>query len=419
MPSRVPQVILHMISIGKTINRHDFTIPSGTHTAIFGKTGTGKSTLLERFFADTIQNGNGAALIDFHGSLADNVLGLIPRNRTADVIYFDPLAERIPGINLFDGENVALRAASFVQMVKGIWTGDQILARSEWLLANLSFALMASEQPASILSLQKILSNKEYERSISDQQTDVVLSQFFHTYHSWEKRFREEALSPVKNKIGKLALYEPVRAVLGQATSSFNFRWLMDNRKILICKLPKGKLGADVASLLGSIIVTMMALAALSREDNPDRPPFYLFADEVQNCIHGIDFPTILSEARKYGLFLTIATQTLSQLPDASRAAVFGNCATFVSFRVSGEDAITLAREFSTDLQPSTFQDLPNYSCFAKTMRGRNPTTTYLLDPYAPLVGSEKRRDRIIKSSLLRYGRPKDKVLERINRHLS
>src|SRR5207253_9841249 len=179
--------------------------------------------------------------------------------------------------------------------------------------------------------------------------SDPAIQSFFRFYGSQNDRLREESIAPLLNKLSKFITNPLLRCVIGKTTSSFDFRRKMDEGKIILCNLSKGALGEDVSSLLGSLIVTKLSLASLSRQDIPeaDRRPHFLYADEVQNFSHGVDFPTILSESRKYALSLTIGTQTLSQLPDTSVAAVFGNCATIVSFRVSSEDAKELVREFA------------------------------------------------------------------------
>lgn len=407
-----------------THNNLPFDLEPRTHTAIFGKTGTGKSVLLENCIVQHIRQGHGVTVLDPHGGLIERVLTLIPRRRTNDVIYLNPAEDRVPGINMFEvNGHTSQIVSSLTRIIKNIWS-DNWGPRSEWLLENLSFALLTTDHPISLLSLYKLLiendfgrSKGNYRKTIAAELDDPAAVKFFHTYEGWTKSFREEVITPLLNKVSKLALNPHLRAVIGQPRSSFRFRDLMDSGKILLCDLSKGRLGDDVSSLLGSIVVTKLALAALSRDSDEPRP-HYLYADEIQNFIHGVDFPTILAEARKYGLFLTVATQTLSQVPERTRSALFGNCATLVAFRSSGEDAVLLQREFAETHRPDTFLSLPNYSCYARTMRGRFPTATYVVDTFPPEEGSERRGERIKRASLTRWGRPKDKVEARIRRHL-
>jgi hypothetical protein len=205
---------------------------------------------------------------------------------------------------------------------------------------------------------------------------------------------------------------------------------MKDSGKILLCNLSKGALGEDVSSLLGSLIVTKLSLAALSRQDVPEEKlrSHFLYADEVQNFIYGVDFPTILAEARKYKLTVTIATQTISQLPERCASAVFGNCATIISFRVGGEDAQTLAREFSLMLPASQLQDLPDYKIYLRTLialsagdRAVTPSKPHLIRTFAPFskAGNENTRERVIRASLERYGRPRVEIEAKLNRFLS
>ena len=202
----------------------------------------------------------------------------------------------------------------------------------------------------------KALVDDDYRAYLSRSVSDPTVDVFFQLYsEEWNDRFRTEASAPLMNKVGKLIGNPLLRAVIGQPTSSFDFRCAMDTRKLLLCDLSKGILGADVSSLLGSLIVSSISLAALSRKDVPekDRVPFKLYADEVHNFIHGVDFPTILAEARKYKLPIVAATQTIAQLPEDSAGALFGNCATLISFRVGGQDAEILNLEFAKTVSPS------------------------------------------------------------------
>jgi hypothetical protein len=210
----------------------------------------------------------------------------------------------------------------------------------------------------------------------------------------------------------------------------------MDHRKILLCNLSKGALGEDVSSLLGSLIVTKLALASLSRQDvaEAERVPHYLFADEIQTFTHGVDFPTILSESRKYGLSLTIGTQTLSQLPEKTVSAVFGNCATIVAFRVSGDDAQSLVREFAasgegprlTDqmfdviVPASELQNLPDYKLYLRTILHGRPQEPFVVESFAPFEksGGETTAERVVRTSGARFGRDRRTVERALDRFL-
>ena len=421
---------MESLPIGKTDDPFDsgriLTIHPDTrrkHMAIFGKSGVGKSTLLRNMIAWDIAHGAGVAVEDPHGSLVDEVLEMIPRHRTNDVIYFNPKDRtRVMGLNIFDqgdAHDRALLVSYLISIFKALWH-DSWGPRMEDILRNAAFALSEQPQPASLLAIPRLLNDPHYRRQLLRQVKNPVVQGFFRTYEQgWSKQFREEGISPVLNKVNAFTTNPLLRAVIGQATSAFRFRWLMDTGKILLCDLSKGALGEDVSALLGSLITTKLYLAALSRQQIPEgeRRPFILYSDETQNFIHGVQLSTILAEARKYGLSVTIATQVITQLPKESIDAVFGNCATVVAFRVGGEDAETLRREFATIMPASNLQDLADYKIFVRTMSAepgrpgepRGPITVKTF-PAFTRQGTENDRARVIESSLRRYTRPRHAV---------
>ncbi len=429
---------MHPLPIGKTDDPFDsgriLTIHPDTrrkHMAIFGKSGVGKSTLLRNMIAWDIAHGAGVAVEDPHGSLVDEILEIIPRHRTNDVIYLNP-KDRAHAIalNIFDqgdAQERALLVSYLISIFKALWR-DSWGPRMEDILRNAAFALIEQPQPVSLLALPRLLNDPHYRRAALRHVKNPAVQAFFHTYeHGWTKQFREEAISPVLNKVNAFITNPLLRAVIGQATSAFRFRWVMDTGKILLCDLSKGALGEDVSALLGSLITTKLYLAALSRQDIPEveRQPFILYADEIQNFIHGVQLPTILSEARKYSLSLTIATQVITQLPRESIDAVFGNCATVISFRVGGDDAQTLTREFATVLPASNLQDLPDYKTFIRTMSAEHgrpgqpqgPITVKTFPAFAR-QGTENDKARVIETSLQRYTRPRPAVEAKLNKFL-
>jgi TraM recognition site of TraD and TraG len=298
----------------------------------------------------------------------------------------------------------------------------------EDILRNAAFALSEQPQPVSLLAIPRILTDPHYRRAALRHVRNPAVQVFFQIYeHGWTKQFREEAISPVLNKVNAFITNPLLRAVIGQATSAFRFRWLIDSGKILLCDLSKGALGEDVSALLGSLITTKLYLAALSRQEIPEaeRRPFVLYMDEVQNFIHGVKLPTILSEARKYGLALTIATQVITQLPKDSVDAVFGNCATVISFRVGGEDAETLTREFATVIPATNLQELPDYKMYVRTMSAqpdrpaspRGPITVKTF-PAFKQQGTENDKARVIETSSRRYTRPRAQVDAQLNKFI-
>jgi hypothetical protein len=263
--------------------------------------------------------------------------------------------------------------------------------------------------------------------------TDPAVLQFFRFYEGQNEKLREESVAPLLNKVSKFVTNPLLRAVIGQPTSSIDFRRLMDERKILLCNLSKGALGEDVSSLLGSLIVTKLALASLSREDIPEerRTLHVLFADEIQNFSLGIDFPTILAESRKYALGLVIGTQTLAGLPGPTVKAMFGNCGSLVAFRVSGEDAEELVREFGVSgkdpktaeqwfdliVPASELQNLPDYKIYLRTLVDGTPRDPMVVRTFPPFskkghgrLHQRSRRERVIRASLERFGRDRREI---------
>jgi hypothetical protein len=316
-----------------------------------------------------------------------------------------------------------LVVSSLISIIKNIWP-EGWGPRSEFLLSNAVYALLAQRRAGTLISVQKLLTDQRYRKQLAARVSDPAVTAFFDLYdHQWEPRFREEAIAPLLTKVNKFVTSPLLRTMLGQPQSSFNFRTLMDQGHILLCDLSKGNLGADVTSLLGSLVVTKLSLAALARQDTPEeqRKPHYLYVDEVQNFVYGVDLPTILSEARKYHLALTIVTQTLSQLTEASRAAVFGNCGTIASFRISGDDAATLEREFANQLPARELQTLADYEIYLSTLINGSPAGPFPLRtfPPRPKTGLETTPERIIRASTLRYGRPRALVEAKLKAFLT
>lgn len=421
-----------VVSIGGDVRRK--------HMAIFGKSGVGKTTLMRNMVFADLHNGIGLTVIDPHGSLIQDLLEVIPRHRTNDVIYIEPAhAERVIGLNVLESVDRSQRSlvvSSLISILRNLWPLNWG-PRSEWILEHVIYALLEQPNPVTLAAVPRLLTDASYRRKIVSNVSDPAVRAFFDFFEAQNDRLREESIAPLLNKVSKFITNPLLRTVLGQPASSFDFRWAMDNGKILLCNLSKGALGEDVSSLLGSLIVTKLSLAALSRQDTPEseRRPHALYIDEVQNFSHGMALPVILAEARKYALSLTLATQTLSQLPEESLAAVLGNCATILSFRVSGEDAKTLVREFAasgegprlTDqmndliLPVAELQNLPDYKLYARTLSEGQPQEPFLIESFAPLRAEGKKQNSattVVRTSLERYGRDRKAVASQIERFL-
>ncbi len=334
------------------------------HVYVIGKTGMGKSTLLENMAAQDIQNGEGMAFIDPHGKTADLLLEYVPKERIKDVVYIAPFDTDYP-ISFNVLESVAddkkhLVVSGLMSTFKKIWV-DAWSARMEYILTNTLLALL--DYPgATLLGVNKMLSDKEYRKDVVNYIKDPSVKSFWvKEFANYTERMAQEAVPAIQNKVGQFTANPLIRNMIGQSQSSFNIRKCMDERKILIINLSKGKIGDENMKLLGGLLVTKIYLAAMSRADVPDRvmkmlPNFYLFVDEFQNFANA-SFADILSEARKYKLNLTIAHQYIEQMDEVVRAAVFGNVGTMIVFRVGATDAEVLEKEFSPEF---TMEDLVN-----------------------------------------------------------
>jgi hypothetical protein len=310
--------------------------------------------------------------------------------------------------------------SALISIFKNLWP-DAILARSEDILRKSAFALMEQPMPVSLIAIPKLLTDADYRRQILQQVKNPVVNRYFESYEALDKRFREEIITAPINKLDALTTAPLLRDIIGQARSSFDFRWLLDQNKILLCNLSKGALGEDASSLLGSIIFTKLWLAALSRQDVPEdqRPQHVLYGDEVQNFIHGIPLSSVLPEARKYHFSLVLCTQTIASLPDkATISAVFGNCASLISFRVASSDADTLIHEFGIVMPASELQHLDDFKAYIQTLLNGSPTDAHKVITFpAPVPVSTTRRYKIIRAA--RYARPRAEIEAKLNKFLA
>ena len=333
------------------------------HVLIEGKTGMGKSTLLHRLIATDIAAGRGAGLIDPHGDLCEAILASVPSGRSNDVVLFDiadtthPLAFNI--LHCPDPSQRTLTVSGIVGAFKKIW-GDFFGPRMEHILRNTLLTLI--EVPGStLLSVSRMLGDARFRDHILTKVSDPVVRSFWlREFASMPPKLQAEAVSPIYNKVGQLVSNPLLRNILGQSRSTLDLRKVMDEGKVLLVNLSKGRIGEDASALLGAFLVTAIQQAAMSRADSArqDRPDFYLFIDEFQNFATEA-FATILSEARKYRLNLIVANQYLDQIDDATRAAVFGNIGSMIFFAVGVQDAEVLAEQLGGDLIPKDLMNSP------------------------------------------------------------
>ncbi|MGH7156631.1 MAG: type IV secretory system conjugative DNA transfer family protein [Candidatus Saccharimonadales bacterium] len=327
----------------------------GRHVYILGQTGTGKSGALELLTLSDIYYDQGFAVIDPHGDYAQHILSFIPEHRLDDVVYFNPVDTSYPiGFNPLEINDPSLKghiSSELVGVLKRLFS-ESWGPRLEYILRYSLLALLDLPN-STMLDITRLLTDKKFRTHVITYIDDPVVKNFWVTeFASWNDKFAAEAVAPVLNKVGAFTANPMIRNIIGQPKSTFNIRKIMDEGKILVVNLSRGLMGEDNAGILGAMMVTKIQLAAMGRADMPmeERRPFYLYVDEFQNFATD-SFATILSEARKYGLNLTVANQYISQMSEEVRSAVFGNVGTIVCFRISPDDAPFLQKYFEPQFE--------------------------------------------------------------------
>ncbi|MBN2094145.1 MAG: type IV secretion system DNA-binding domain-containing protein [Candidatus Zambryskibacteria bacterium] len=389
------------------------------HIYSIGKTGMGKSTMLENMAIQDIQNGNGMAFLDPHGKTADLLLDYIPEERIKDVIYFAPFDTEHPiSFNVMEdvGENRRhLVLSGLMSAFEKLFGEESFSDRMQYILQNTILALL--EYPgATMLGINKMLSDKTYRNSVIANITDPSVKDYWiKEYAGYTERFAAEAIPAIQNKIGQFTSNPLIRNIIGQPKSSFDIRKIMDDKKILIVNLSKGLVGENNANLLGSMLVTKIYLAAMSRADADPKelkklPSFYLYVDEFQSFANK-SFANILSEARKYKLSLNITHQYVEQMAEEVRAAVFGNVGTMIAFRVGSYDAEILEKEFAPIFTMEDLVNLGFVQIYLKLMIdgvASQPFSATTLPPI-PKVGISF-RDKVVEMSRKTYTKPKAEI---------
>ncbi len=394
------------------------------HMYIIGKTGMGKTTMIENMVIQDIQDGHGVAFVDPHGDSVEKVLNYIPSNRINDVVYLNPADSDFPiafnPLESVDPKYKHLVASGLMGVFTKIWAGVWS-ARMEYILNNTILALLDSPGNT-LLGIARMLVNKDYRKRIVDNIKDPVVKSFWvDEFANYNDKFRNEAIAPIQNKVGQFLSSAIIRNIVGQTKSAIDLRDIMDNQKIFLINLSKGRIGEDNSALLGAMIITKLQLAAMSRVDIPeeDRKDFYMYVDEFQNFATE-SFASILSEARKYRLNVIIAHQYIGQLEKDKntvvRDAIFGNVGTMACFRVGADDAEFLEKEFDPTFLLNDLVNLPKYHIILKLMINgvaSSPFSATTLPPIAALTGNE---DKIINVSRERYANARAAVEERINK---
>jgi len=397
------------------------------HTYIIGKTGMGKSVLLENMILDDIMKWRWVAVIDPHGDLAEWIIGLIPKNRTNQTIIFDPSDTDWPiAFNML--ENISDDQRSFVASgLVGIFKRifwDSWGPRLEHTLRNAIMALM--EYPnTTLISIPLILTSDVYRNKVVNKITDPVVKKFWtHEYGKLTPQQRNETAGPILNKVGQFLSSSILRNILGQPKNSFSMRWAMDKKKIIVVNLSKGKIWEDASSLLWAMMVTKFQLDAMSRADIPEneREDFYLYVDEFQNFATD-SFWTILSEARKYKLNLVMANQYIDQMTETVRWAVFWNVWTLISFQVGHHDSKILADAFAWDIEAEDLMNQKKYTIYLKQLIDGMPSPIFSAGTFPPHpqdpVEFQERYENILQVSRERYCKKRDIVESKINKTMN
>lgn len=394
------------------------------HVYVVGKTGMGKSTLLETMIRQDMQKGRGLAVIDPHGDLAESTLAAVPTWRTNDVILLDPGDQEWPvGVNMLESVHPDLMpivASGLVGIFKKMFA-DSWGPRLEYILRNTVLTLL--QVPGStLLEIPVLLTDWKFREKTVAKLGDPLLVRFWRDeFAKFSPNQLSEAINPILNKVGQFLSSHLLRNIVGQRKNAFSFRWAMDKKKIVIVNLSKGRIGEDASHLLGSMIVTKFQIDAMSRADIPEkeRGDFYLYVDEFQNFATD-SFATILSEARKYRLNLTMANQYVAQMPETVRDAVFGNVGTTIAFQVGLDDAEPLMRAFGGEevLAETDLMNLPKYCVYTKLLVDGMPTNAFsarTLPPAPANPDAVQSREKILKVTRAKYANPRGEVQTEIN----
>lgn len=385
------------------------------HMYVVGSTGMGKSEFLKNMAIQDIEEGRGLAFIDPHGDPSSDLLDHVPPERVKDVIYFDPGDLRFPlAFNVMEKVDFDYRhliASGLLGVFKKIWV-DAWSGRMEYILNHTILALL--EYPDStLLGINRMLADKEFRKKVINVLKDPIVKAFWtEEFAKYADKFATEATAAIQNKVGQFSSNNLIRNIIGQTHSKLDMRKIMDEGKILIVNVSRGRIGEDASRLLGALLVTKIQLAAMSRVDIPenDRKDFYLYVDEFQHFATE-SFANILSEARKFHLCLIMAHQYIKQMEEPVRDAVFGNVGTIVSFRVGAEDAEFLEKWFAPDFMASDLVNLGKYNIYLKLMIDGVSSKGFSAATIPPFPKLERPyRDEIIEHSRKTYATPSETV---------
>ena len=393
------------------------------HTYIIGKTGTGKSELLLEMANQDIAAGHGVCVIDPHGDLIEKIIKFIPPSRAEDVIYFDPSDTQRPmGLNLLEADTEDEKhfmTTAIINLMYKLYDPQRtgiVGPRFEHSIRNAMLTVM-SEKGSTFIEIMRILTDPKYVQEMLPKVKDPIIRRFWTDQIAQTSDFhKSETLDYIVSKFGRFVTNKTIRNIIGQSVSAFNFRTVMDEKKILLVNLSKGKLGEENSNFLGLVLIPKILVAAMSRQDIPEdkREDFFLYVDEFQNFATP-DFATILSEARKYRLSLTVANQFIGQMDEEVKNAIFGNVGTLMCFRVGVTDASYMAHEFQPIFGESDLINIDRYNAYMKTIVDNDPVPPFSVDTTKDMskqqeVANPKIAEAIIQLSRLKYGRPEELV---------
>jgi len=432
VPSEVPQEKGTYIGFGyyRGVKRpvHISFEDRRRHVYIIGKTGTGKSVLLEDMAIQDIKSGYGVCVIDPHGDLIDNIVKFIPPERAEDVIYFDPSdVERPMGLNLLEAKTEDQKhfmTTAIINLMYKLYDPQRtgiIGPRFEHAVRNAMLTVM-SDIGSTFVEIVRVLTDQKYVQELLPKVQDPIVRRYWTDQIAQTSDFhKSEVLDYIVSKFGRFVTNKTMRNIIGQSNSAFDFRKVMDEGKILLINLSKGKLGEENSSFLGLVLIPKILVAAMSRQEIPEekRRDFFLYVDEFQNFATP-DFATILSEARKYHLNLTVANQFIGQMDEEVKNAVFGNVGSLISFRVGVTDASYLQREFQPVFGESDLINIERFHIYMKTIVDNEPVPPFSVDltkdyrKYKAMA-NDKVAQAVIQLSRLKFGRPRELVEAEIN----
>ncbi|OGZ02327.1 MAG: hypothetical protein A2390_01575 [Candidatus Liptonbacteria bacterium RIFOXYB1_FULL_36_10] len=391
------------------------------HVYVVGQTGTGKTTLLSNMVVSDIKRGKGVAIIDPHGDYVDAIAGLIPKERINDVVIFDPADFEMPvGLNMLEYNKARPEEKTFIvnemqSIFNKLFSQETMGPMFEQYMRNTLLLLMedAVNEPATLVEVPRVLTDEEYRRRKLARIANPSVIDFW--TKEAEKAGGEAALANmapyITSKFNNFIANDYVRPIISQPKNSFNFREIMDQQKILLVKLSKGKIGDINASLLGMVVVGKILMAALSRVDLPEseRKDFNLYIDEFQNFTTD-SIATIFSEARKYRLGLTVGHQFIAQLSEKIRDSVFGNVGSIISFRVGAQDAEFLVKQLAPVFNEGDLLNIENYNAYVKILINGQPSTPFSVKTFPPEFGSLEAAVAVKEMSRQKYGKDRQEV---------